>query len=321
MTLHITDRIAFHLGETPIYWYGVFVMLGVMSAWFVMHKRAPATGIPDKDVGNLLMCAIGGGIIGARALFVLTDWSYFVGNPGQILNIRAGGLVFYGGFFGGAGAVICYSYVRHLQIWQVADLFAFGVPMGQVLGRFGCLINGCCFGKPTDGHTALIYRAYVGQKQSLLESWHQGVWHTQLDKKVLNADYMTEALQNPNLLAHCHPVVPTQFFQSLTNLGIVVLLLVYARFAKKTGQFFGLFLMLYATGRFLNEFNRGDYPQLIHGFTNAQVLCFFLFPLGLIIFLGRSRFGKAAYCTKNGAFGSSSPQAEKAAPSGDAQNG
>ena len=87
------------------------------------------------------------------------------------------------------------------------------------------------------------------------------------------------------------------------------------------GQFFGLFLMLYATGRFLNEFNRGDYPQLIHGFTNAQVLCFFLFPLGLIIFLGRSRFGKAAYCTKNGAFGSSSPQAEKAAPSGDAQNG
>ena len=96
------DRVAFHIGSLPVYWYGILIALGFILAILYVTKRAKEFGVdPDRMLDVVLGGAIGG-IVGARAYFVLLRWDYYGQNLDQIFNTRSGGMAIYGGLIGGS---------------------------------------------------------------------------------------------------------------------------------------------------------------------------------------------------------------------------
>ena len=118
------DRIAFQLGAITIYWYGIFVSLGFVVAYLVMHWKAGKMDIPQHKVSDLCFAAMIGGILGARVFYVILNYGEYASNPIEIIRIDHGGLVFYGGFFGATIALVWLIQKLELSFWAVADLFA-----------------------------------------------------------------------------------------------------------------------------------------------------------------------------------------------------
>ncbi|MBU6402339.1 MAG: prolipoprotein diacylglyceryl transferase, partial [Verrucomicrobia bacterium] len=144
-------KIAFELGGLTIYWYGILVAAGFLVGLWTASRRSWRDGIPGEAIVDLSPWLIGGGIVGARILYVVSYWrEYFVSKPiWEILMVRHGGLVFYGGFLGAALTGVAYARSRRLNLWKLADTLAPSIALGHAFGRIGCLMNGCCYGRPT----------------------------------------------------------------------------------------------------------------------------------------------------------------------------
>jgi len=138
--------ICFHLGSRPIYWYGVMTALGFLAAVVHWGRRSRLDGYPPgfgTDRGFWIMVS---GILGARAAYILANLGDYRTEPWTIFRIDQGGLIYYGGFFGAALAVVLYARLKKRPLWAVGDLAVSPLPLGHALGRIGCLLNGCCFG-------------------------------------------------------------------------------------------------------------------------------------------------------------------------------
>lgn len=149
------NPVCFHIGSRPVYWYGVMVALGFLAAivhWSLLGRRENRPKGFGSDLAFWLMI---GGILGARAAYVLANWSVFAADPASILRIDQGGLIFYGGFIGGAVALILLARVRREPLWSLADFTITALPLGHAFGRIGCFLNGCCYGKACDAALCL----------------------------------------------------------------------------------------------------------------------------------------------------------------------
>ena len=244
------DKIAFHIGSWPIYWYGVLVASAFLLGLWTASRRGLRDGIaPEKimDVGPWLIL---GTIIGARTLYVTSYWKEkFADQPWtEIFMVHHGGLVFYGGLIGAALALIIYLQVQKLPLWKFADALAPSIALGYVLGRFGCLMNGCCYGRPTDLPWAIHFPA----------------------------DHETKGVG----------VHPTQVYDSLLNLALYLALAWLYRRKRFDGQVFAAYLMAYAVMRSLVELFRGDYPvHYLGGWaTPAHLVSIVIFAVGLILY-------------------------------------
>lgn len=143
------------LGPFTIYSYGVMVAVGFGIATFLAHKRAAKFNIDPGKIIDIAILLIISGIIGARLLYVLLNLSFYIANPVDIIKLSNGGLVWYGGFISAILASIVYIRKTRLNFWDGADLFVPYIALAQALGRIGCFLNGCCYGK--DGIPAQIY--------------------------------------------------------------------------------------------------------------------------------------------------------------------
>ncbi len=257
MTISI-DKIAIQFGSISIYWYGIFVTLGILASWFYLQGQASGFGFHKQYVSDLCFTAILGGIIGARIFYVLLNLDEFRDQWLEIIRIDHGGLVIFGGILGGALGVAWKSRQEHQSILKTFDFIALALPLGEAIGRFGCLINGCCFGRPTSSWFALHYP---------LES---SVWHTQVYGGLI--DFTS---------TQCLPVIPAQLLQSGLNLAIVIALYLLSRKKHAHGFLTAIYLVIYACGRFGVEFWRGDYYHLYAGLTQSQIICLLLLPLGI----------------------------------------
>jgi len=243
------DKIAFHVGSWPIYWYGVLVASAFLIGLWTASRRAVRDGIaPEKimDVGPWLIL---GAIIGARTLYVVSYWKEkFAGEPWtEIFMVHHGGLVFYGGMIGATLALLIYVRVRKLPLWKFGDALAPSAALGYVIGRFGCLMNGCCYGRPTDLPWAIHF-----------------------------PDHETKGVG----------VHPTQVYDSLLSLGLYLALAWLYRRKKFDGQVFAAYLMAYAILRSFVELFRGDYPvHYLGGWaTPAHLVSMGTFAAGLILY-------------------------------------
>ena len=236
------DPIAFHVGQLPIRWYGVFVALGFLAAFYLVQYNARKKGFSKDAAADLVFIAMLGGILGARLFYVVQNWGDYRGNLLEIVRVDHGGLVFYGGFFGALVAVGLACFRKSYSVAEVGDVFAPALPLGHALGRVGCFLNGCCHGKPWSGIAAVHY---------------------------------------PQI---SQPVFPIQLVSSAMNLFICVVLLGLSSRLRRRGQLFPIYMLLYATGRFVVEFARGDYAagQYVGPFTPAQIICLLLLPVGTV---------------------------------------
>lgn len=141
---------SFTLFGLDIYFYGVIIAMGFILAALYCAKRAPEFGLTSDNLYELVIWLIPTCIIGARLYYVLFKLDYFVANPDKIFAMRDGGLAIYGGIIAGIITGIVWCKVKKLRVFAVADLTAFGLLIGQAVGRWGNFINREAFGAQTD---------------------------------------------------------------------------------------------------------------------------------------------------------------------------
>lgn len=142
-------------GPLSVYSYGTMLAIGFSIAVLFIYSRAPSFRLDKNTIVDLSIFALIGGIIGARLFYIVLNINYYIAQPIEVFNLSKGGLVWYGGFLGGSASSIWYIRKKALNFWDVFDLMAPYVALAQAIGRIGCFLNGCCFGR--EGHPAQLY--------------------------------------------------------------------------------------------------------------------------------------------------------------------
>ena len=141
--------VLFRFGPITLYGYGLLVAAGFLCAITLAGRRAQAMGLSAGKIQNLGLVALVAGLVGARVAYVALHWDVFRADPLEIIRIDHGGLVFYGGL--GAGLLGVVWGLRRFKLpgWPTVDLLVPPLVLAHAIGRIGCFLNGCCYGKPT----------------------------------------------------------------------------------------------------------------------------------------------------------------------------
>ena len=144
------DPTIFEIFGLEITWHGLFTALGVLAGVGVAALFARRAGYSEDTVYNVSLALVIGGIIGARALFVIENWDRFQDDFGDIFAINTGGISIYGALIGGAVGALAYAlWSKVPNKWRVADVAALGTIVGMAMGRVGDVINGEHFAEAT----------------------------------------------------------------------------------------------------------------------------------------------------------------------------
>jgi phosphatidylglycerol:prolipoprotein diacylglycerol transferase len=246
--LGAVDTVAITLGPITVHWYGVMMVAGILAGIWTAGWRGRRDNLPPELFFDLIPWLIGGVVIGARALYVATYWrDDFTGTPWwHPFAFWQGGLVFHGGLVGASAATVLFARRRQVALWKLADTLAPSIALGHVLGRFGCFLNGCCYGRPTELPWAVHFPV----------------------------EHKTRGLG----------VHPTQLYEALLDFGLYLALAWLYRRKKFDGQVFAVYLIAYACLRSVVELFRGDYTRLTAGWiTPAHWVSAGLFAAGLAL--------------------------------------
>ena len=218
------DPVAFHIFGKGIYWYGIIIACGFLIALAFCCRQAPKLGPTTDNLLDLMFVAVPSGIIGARIYYVLfyldlyrdADGAF---NLGRAVAIWDGGLAIYGGIIASVLAGVIFCRVRKLPFWPMADCAAYGLLIGQLVGRWGNFVN---------------QEAYGGPCAAL---WRMGI---------TKGGVYTE-------------VHPTFLYESLWNLaGLAILYFLVRPRRKFDGQLFLSYILWYGLGRAWIEGMRSD---------------------------------------------------------------
>jgi len=139
--------ILFKFGPFTVYSYGAFVALGFLVAGLLAAKNSGTYGIPRDKTWNIITIILITGLLGARMLHVALNLKTYLKDPFGIMLFHKGGLAIQGGIIAAIAASVIYVRKCSLPLWRTADLLARYIPLGQSIGRVGCFMNGCCYGK------------------------------------------------------------------------------------------------------------------------------------------------------------------------------
>lgn len=214
-----------------IYFYGIIIAAGFILAALYCARRAPEFGIKSDDIYEFIIWLIPMCIIGARLYYVLFKLDYYIANPGEIFAVRDGGLAIYGGIIFGIVTGIIWAKRKGYKVFALADVSAFGLLIGQAVGRWGNFMNREAFGAETD-------------------------------------IFCRMGLTDLNGTIYVHP---TFLYESLWNLAGLVFLHFWSMKGKRKydGQIFWLYILWYGLGRAWIEGLRTD--SLYIGSTDIRV--------------------------------------------------
>jgi phosphatidylglycerol:prolipoprotein diacylglycerol transferase len=247
--------ILFQHGSFAIHSYGVMMALAFLAGLWTATRRARREKISGESVADVTLWLMVGAILGARIVYVTTYWKQeFADQPfSEVFMIQHGGLVYYGGLIGATVAGMIFIRWKKLPLWTMADIFAPSIALGSVLGRIGCLLNGCCYGRACDLPWAITFTNPQANQYS-----------------------------GTPLGVRLHP---TEIYDALLNLILYFFLAWLFRHKRFVGQVFATYLILYAVFRSIAEYFRGDYPSdhLHAGLTSAQLVSVPIFIAGLAL--------------------------------------
>ncbi|HLD69700.1 MAG TPA: prolipoprotein diacylglyceryl transferase [Candidatus Omnitrophota bacterium] len=135
------------IGPLTVYSYGVMMALAVVLCTLLLSRDARRLNIKSEIIFDLVFWVVCSGILGARIFYVFLNLDYFSGNPLEIIQIQKGGLAWQGGLIAGTLTGILYIRRHALPLGKTADLVAPYIALGHAIGRIGCFLNGCCYGK------------------------------------------------------------------------------------------------------------------------------------------------------------------------------
>ena len=139
--------VLFKIGPYSVYSYGAMLALAFLVCSFLAKRRAASIGMDGEKILDLTVLLIMSGVIGGRIMFVILDLEYFKTRPLDIFKLWEGGLVWYGGLILAVISGAVFLRIYRMPILKTADLMMPYVALGQAIGRIGCFLNGCCYGK------------------------------------------------------------------------------------------------------------------------------------------------------------------------------
>ena len=268
------NPVAFTIGSIEVYWYGILIALALVLAVVLAVKQAKSLNFPEGLVYDTILMIIPCAIIGARLYFVACNLEYYTKNPGEIFNLRNGGLAIYGGvilvFIG--GLVMCR--IRKIPFRELADYCVVYLPLGQAIGRWGNFFNQECFGT----NTTLPW----GMTSATVES------------------YLRTSSECTTLVSTM-PVHPTFLYESLADLAIFFILLYIRKHSKVPFETSCAYFALYGTARFFIEGLRTDSLYIGNtGIRTSQFLSLILVIAALlyIAYARSKKIGKRGFPKK-----------------------
>jgi len=228
----------FHIGPVAVRSYGTLLMLGFVAGILLARREAKRLGLSAELAIDLGLWVLVGGLLGARALFVALKWSDFAARPVQALYLwQEGGLSYHGGLLGGVAAGLLLARRCRISFWSLADMAAPSIALSYGITRFGCFLNGCCYGAPTTLPWGVRFPLF-------------------LDSRITT-----------------EPSHPTQIYAALGSFVILALLMKARPRLPARGQLFLLYLALYSALRAAVEVLRKGYTAqvFLDGLTQAQV--------------------------------------------------
>lgn len=248
------DPVAFILGPLQIRWYGIILATAFAAGTLLACRRAGRVGIDPDHIMNLIVLIIPAAIIGARLYYVAFTWAEYREDPLDALAIWHGGLAIHGGIIGGVLAGLWYVRKHGLQAWNIADVQAPSLILGQAVGRWGNFINQEAHGGPVSEVFMSYFPAFIRNQM------------------YINGQYYH----------------PTFLYESVWDLGVFLVLSYYWRISKVAGETALLYLMLYSAGRLVIEGLRTD-SLMLGPFRVAQLISLLLIFAGLLIFYLRRK--------------------------------
>lgn len=252
------------LGPIQIYWYGFFIVLGVLAALTVATTLAKYYQLKTDTIIDLALWLVIGGLIGARTYDIFLEWPYFFTHPLDIVKIWQGGLAIHGAIIGGLIALWLFTKKYSGNFWQLAGIIATGLPLAQAIGRWGNYFNQELFGRPTNLPWGIP-----------IDAVHRP-W------QYLNSEYF-------------HPAF---LYESIGNLLIFLILILWQVWLVKKQKLSTaysllsviIYAILYSLLRFSTEFIRIDITPIILGWRIPQIVSILVIIAGLI-YLGL-KFGR-----------------------------
>ncbi|MBX3129120.1 MAG: prolipoprotein diacylglyceryl transferase [Polyangiaceae bacterium] len=270
------------LSPLPVYSYGAMLCLSIVVGWYLTLGLASKDGLPRETMANCYFVTAVSALVGARLLYVVTNLGEFPSFQ-DLFALRRGGLVAYGGFLGGFVGSWLFLRKQRIRLLPWADVAVPSLATGLVVTRLGCYLYGCDFGKPLgDGAPAWLRSLGTFPRWSdstLIEGSGSPAWIQHVNQRGLSAD-ATESL----------PVHPTQLYEVLVGLALLVLVLAVRKNQRFRGQVFLAFTLGYGLLRFLLEVLRDDAERGEFGPHFAEQV---LWSGALVIFGAAFAFGPA----------------------------
>lgn len=237
----------FTIGKITVHGYGLMIGLGFLAAVLLGTYRAKIRGLSPDHFINMAIFVLLFGFLGGKILFIIVYFKDFLSDPLGTLGTE--GFVVYGGVVTGILSIVLYCKIKKISAASYLDLFAPSVAINQGIGRIGCFMAGCCYGRETDGPLGVIFPegclAPAGVK-----------------------------------------LLPTQLFSAAGMFVIALGLILYARRAKYRLCVTGWYLLAYSIGRFVIEIFRNDPRGNVGSLSTSQFISILLFviSIGLLIF-------------------------------------
>jgi phosphatidylglycerol:prolipoprotein diacylglycerol transferase len=251
LTFPQIDPVAIQLGPIAVHWYGLMYLVGFGSAWLLGRHRVKKglTRVTLVDLEDMLFLSMLGAILGGRLGYVIFyKAAYYLEHPTQIFYLWEGGMSFHGGLLGVLLSLWLFARRRQYRFLELGDLIAPLVPLGLAAGRLGNFINGELWGRPTDLPWGMVFPA-----------------------------------AQDGIARH-----PSQLYQfGLEGIGLFVLVWLFARTPRPTGQVSAVFLMGYGAFRFVAEFAREPdafLGLLVANLSMGQWLCLPMIFAGIVLY-------------------------------------
>jgi len=244
-----------HWGFIHIRSYGLMLALAFLIGTWLGLREAKRLSLDEDKLVNVILIVLLASVLGARALYVMEHVQEFRREWGSVLAIWQGGLTLYGGIVAGTVAGLAAARRFGLPMWSVADALTPSLALGASIGRVGCFLNGCCYGRPTMVPWGVVFPAdsYAG-------------------------------LEFGNAKVH-----PSQLYLSAAGLLLFLLTWWLRRRFKTPGTLFWLFIILFALARIPIDFTRAYEPEatLVRfrslGITESQLTSFAIALFGLLM--------------------------------------
>jgi phosphatidylglycerol:prolipoprotein diacylglycerol transferase len=294
----------------PLYSYGLLLVVGFLAALQLSKFLARRVGIDPEIFVTAGLIALATGVFGARLSHILENLSQYTRSDlsfGQNLmnaiNLREGGLTYYGGFLLAFPATVLYGYFKKVPLRLGMDIVAPCLMVGLAFGRIGCFLNGCCYGAPCNVSWLGVQfpyesPAYVDQFRTgevtppadLLQQDPQTRKVYLVDRKVVE--------KNPELARiaaeqRAHAVHPAQLYSTITAFLIAGICLAYFTLPRAPGRVFALMMILEGPARFVLESLRSE-PAVLGRLSYSMVIGLIVFAGGLILWFVFGAIGRDA---------------------------